>query len=88
LYGGHAPDFAGWQWSRYSGVSAPAAIVIGPRRSYPSQLSAPHNVPLFAMGAGLLLWLLLTALTPGVRWFPADWRQWLCCYHRCGGGDL
>ncbi len=57
LYGGlGALDFAGGTVVHISsGVSAlVAAIVIGPRRGYPSQLSAPHNVPFILLGAGLL----------------------------------
>jgi Amt family ammonium transporter len=57
LYGGiGALDFAGGTVVHISsGVSAlVAALVIGPRRSYPSQLTAPHNVPFILLGAGLL----------------------------------
>jgi Amt family ammonium transporter len=57
LYGGlGALDFAGGTVVHISsGVSAlVAALVVGPRRSYPSQLSAPHNVPFILLGAGLL----------------------------------
>ncbi len=57
LYGGiGALDFAGGTVVHISsGVSAlVAAIVIGPRRTYPSQLAAPHNVPFILLGAGLL----------------------------------
>ncbi|KJH72320.1 ammonium transporter [Aliterella atlantica] len=57
LYGGiGALDFAGGTVVHISsGVSAlVAAIVIGPRKSFPSQLTAPHNVPFILLGAGLL----------------------------------
>ena len=57
LYGGiNALDFAGGTVVHISsGVSAlVAAIVIGPRRTYPSQVAAPHNVPFILLGAGLL----------------------------------
>jgi len=57
LYGGiGALDFAGGTVVHISsGVSAlVAALVIGPRRTYPSQLAAPHNVPFILLGAGLL----------------------------------
>lgn len=57
LYGGMgALDFAGGTVVHISsGVSAlVAAIVIGPRKTYPSQLTAPHNVPFILLGAGLL----------------------------------
>ena len=57
LYGGlGALDFAGGTVVHISsGVSAlVAAIVIGPRRAYPSQLASPHNVPFILLGAGLL----------------------------------
>jgi Amt family ammonium transporter len=38
-----------------SGFSALiAAIVIGPRRAYPNQISAPHNIPFILLGSGLL----------------------------------
>ena len=38
-----------------SGFSAlVAAIVIGPRRAYPNQISAPHNIPFILLGSGLL----------------------------------
>lgn len=51
-----ALDFAGGTVVHISsGVSAlVAALVIGPRRTYPSQLAAPHNVPFILLGAGLL----------------------------------
>ncbi|MDX2216377.1 MAG: ammonium transporter [Oculatellaceae cyanobacterium bins.114] len=57
LYGGiGALDFAGGTVvhiiSAVSGVVA--VMVLGPRRSYPSQPSAPHNVPFILLGAGLL----------------------------------
>lgn len=57
LYGGiNALDFAGGTVVHISsGVSAlVAAIVIGPRKTYPSQVAAPHNVPFILLGAGLL----------------------------------
>ena len=57
LYDGlGALDFAGGTVVHISsGVSAlVAAIVIGPRRAYPSQLASPHNVPFILLGAGLL----------------------------------
>ncbi len=57
LYGGiGALDFAGGTVVHISsGVSAlVAAIVIGPRKTYPSQLASPHNVPFILLGAGLL----------------------------------
>ena len=57
LYGGlDALYFAGGTVVHISsGISAlVAAIVIGPRRTYPAQLSAPHNVPFILLGAGLL----------------------------------
>lgn len=57
LYGGFgALDFAGGTVVHISsGVSAiVAAIVLGPRKSYPNNLSAPHNVPFIMLGAGLL----------------------------------
>lgn len=57
LYGGlGALDFAGGTVVHISsGISAlVAALVIGPRRSYPSQLASPHNVPFILLGAGLL----------------------------------
>lgn len=38
-----------------SGFSAlVAAVVIGPRKAYPNQISAPHNVPFILLGSGLL----------------------------------
>ena len=57
LFGGmNALDFAGGTVVHIaSGVSAlVAAIVIGKRRTYPDRLSAPHNVPMILLGAGLL----------------------------------
>ncbi len=57
LYGGlGALDFAGGTVVHISsGVSAlVAAIVLGPRKSYPDRLSPPHNVPFILLGAGLL----------------------------------
>lgn len=57
LYGGiGALDFAGGTVVHISsGVSAlVAAIVIGPRKTYPMQLASPHNVPFILLGAGLL----------------------------------
>ncbi len=57
LYGGlGALDFAGGTVVHISsGVSAlVAAIVIGPRKTYPTQLASPHNVPFILLGAGLL----------------------------------
>ncbi|GBF80815.1 ammonium transporter [Aphanothece sacrum] len=57
LFGGlGALDFAGGTVIHIAtGVSAlTAAIVIGPRRKYPHQISAPHNVPFILLGAGLL----------------------------------
>jgi ammonium transporter, Amt family len=57
LYGGMgALDFAGGTVVHISsGFSAlVAAIVIGPRKTYPDRLSAPHNVPFILLGAGLL----------------------------------
>jgi Amt family ammonium transporter len=57
LYGGMgALDFAGGTVVHISsGVSAlVAAIMLGPRRTYPSQLTPPHNVPYILLGAGLL----------------------------------
>ena len=49
-------DFAGGTVVHISsGISAlVAAIVIGPRKTYPSQLASPHNVPFILLGAGLL----------------------------------
>lgn len=51
-----ALDFAGGTVVHISsGVSAlVAAIVLGPRKAYPSQLTPPHNVPYILLGAGLL----------------------------------
>lgn len=51
-----ALDFAGGTVVHIlSGVSAiVAALVIGPRKTYPSQIVAPHNVPFILLGAGLL----------------------------------
>ncbi|WP_347403929.1 ammonium transporter [Nodosilinea sp. FACHB-13] len=57
LYGGFgALDFAGGTVVHISsGVSAlVAALVLGNRRSYPTGLTAPHNVPFIMLGAGLL----------------------------------
>jgi ammonium transporter, Amt family len=57
LYGGlGALDFAGGTVVHISsGVSAlVAAIVLGPRKTYPERLSPPHNVPFILLGAGLL----------------------------------
>lgn len=57
LYGGMgALDFAGGTVVHISsGISAlVAAIVIGPRKTYPTQLASPHNVPFILLGAGLL----------------------------------
>lgn len=57
LYGGFgALDFAGGTVVHIlSAVSAlVAAYVIGPRRTYPNQPAAPHNVPFILLGAGLL----------------------------------
>lgn len=57
LYGGiGALDFAGGTVVHIaSGVSAlVAALVLGPRKTYPHQLAAPHNVPFILLGAGLL----------------------------------
>lgn len=67
LNGGiEALDFAGGTVVHIlSGVSAlVAAIVIGSRRSYPSQVASPHNVPFILLGAGLLGLMLV------VRWEP------------------
>jgi Amt family ammonium transporter len=49
-------DFAGGMVVHTaSGFSAlVAAIVIGPRRAYPNQISAPHNIPFILLGSGLL----------------------------------
>ncbi|WP_341528808.1 ammonium transporter [Nostoc sp. UHCC 0302] len=51
-----ALDFAGGTVVHISsGVSAlVAAIVLGPRKTYPERLSPPHNVPFILLGAGLL----------------------------------
>jgi ammonium transporter, Amt family len=57
LYGGlGALDFAGGTVVHISsGASAlVAAWVLGPRKTYPSQPAAPHNVPFILLGAGLL----------------------------------
>jgi Amt family ammonium transporter len=57
LYGGMgALDFAGGTVVHISsGVSAlVAAFVLGPRKSYPDQIAAPHNVPFILLGAGML----------------------------------
>ncbi|MBW4540460.1 MAG: ammonium transporter [Myxacorys chilensis ATA2-1-KO14] len=57
LYGGlGALDFAGGTVVHISsGVSAlVAARVIGPRKTFPNQPAAPHNVPYILIGAGLL----------------------------------
>ncbi len=56
-YGGlNALDFAGGTVVHISsGVSAlVAAWVIGPRKTYPNQPAAPHNVPYILLGAGML----------------------------------
>lgn len=58
LYGGlGALDFAGGTVVHISsGVSAlVAAWVLGPRKTYPNQPAAPHNVPFVLLGTGLLL---------------------------------
>ncbi len=51
-----ALDFAGGTVVHISsGVSAlVAAIVLGPRKTYPDRLTPPHNVPFILLGAGLL----------------------------------
>lgn len=57
LYGGiGALDFAGGTVVHISsGVTAlVAAWLIGPRKTYPNQPAAPHNVPFILLGAGLL----------------------------------
>jgi Amt family ammonium transporter len=57
LYGGlGALDFAGGTVVHISsGVSAlVAAILLGPRKTYPNQLTPPHNVPYILLGTGLL----------------------------------
>ncbi|MCY7282807.1 MAG: ammonium transporter [Cyanobacteria bacterium CAN_BIN43] len=57
LYGGlGALDFAGGTVVHISsGISAlVAAWVIGPRKTYPNQPAAPHNVPFILLGAGIL----------------------------------
>ena len=56
-YGGFgALDFAGGTVVHCSaGISAlVAALVLGPRTTYPEKLSAPHNVPFILLGTGLL----------------------------------
>jgi ammonium transporter, Amt family len=58
LYGGlGALDFAGGTVVHISsGVSAlVAAWVLGPRKTYPNQPAAPHNVPFVLLGAGMLI---------------------------------
>ncbi len=57
LYGGlGALDFAGGTVVHISSAISAlvAAIVIGPRKTYPDQPAAPHNVPFIMLGAGLL----------------------------------
>ncbi|BFM40818.1 ammonium transporter [Synechocystis sp. LKSZ1] len=51
-----AMDFAGGTVVHTaSGVSAlVAALVIGPRKTYPNHIAPPHNVPFILLGAGLL----------------------------------
>jgi Amt family ammonium transporter len=51
-----AMDFAGGMVVHTaSGISAlVAALVIGPRKTYPNHISPPHNVPFILLGAGLL----------------------------------
>lgn len=51
-----AMDFAGGTVVHTaSGISAlVAALVIGPRKTYPNHISPPHNVPFILLGAGLL----------------------------------
>ncbi len=58
LYGGlGALDFAGGTVVHISsGFSAlVAAWVLGPRKTYPNQPAAPHNVPFVLLGTGLLI---------------------------------
>ena len=57
LHGGiGALDFAGGTVVHISsGISAfVAAILLGPRRTYPNQLAPPHNVPFILLGASIL----------------------------------
>ncbi len=57
LFGGiNVLDFAGGTVVHTaSGVSAlVAAIIIGPRKTYPDRIAPPHNVPFILLGAGLL----------------------------------
>jgi len=57
LYGGMgALDFAGGTVVHIvSGASAAvAAIMVGPRSTYPKQVAPPHNVPFILLGAGML----------------------------------
>ncbi|MFN7716886.1 MAG: ammonium transporter, partial [Pseudanabaenaceae cyanobacterium] len=51
-----ALDFAGGTVVHIaSGVSAlTAAMFLGPRKSYPDRVAAPHNVPFILLGAGML----------------------------------